>query len=161
MNAPIETDLLEFAARVSSEAATLTLNWFQKKDLQVELKKDQTEVTDADKAVEDYLRNAIGNQFPHDTIIGEENENANGSSTRKWIIDPIDGTASFVRGVPLYSSLLALIDEHGPAIGAIHLPALGDYVIAGRGLGAQSSRSNLSVSTITVSYTHLTLPTKA
>ena len=71
MNAPIETDLLEFAARVSSEAATLTLNWFQKKDLQVELKKDQTEVTDADKAVEDYLRNAIGNQFPHDTIIGE------------------------------------------------------------------------------------------
>ena len=53
MSVPIETDLLEFAARVSSEAATLTLNWFQKKDLQVELKKDQTEVTDADKAVAD------------------------------------------------------------------------------------------------------------
>lgn len=148
MTVPIETDLLEFAARISSEAAALTLDWFQKSDLQVELKKDQTEVTDADKAVEDYLRNAISNQFPHDTIIGEEHENSDGSSARKWIIDPIDGTASFVRGVPLFSSLLALIDEHGPAIGSIHLPALGDYVIAGRGLGAQSSRQNTSVSTV-------------
>ena len=148
MSVPIETDLFEFVTRIASEAAALTLNWFQKSDLQVSLKKDQTEVTDADKAVEEYLREAIGNHFPHDTIVGEEYESSDGSSTRKWVIDPIDGTASFVRGVPLYSSLLALIDEHGPAIGTIHLPALGDYVIAGRGLGARSSRPNPSVSSV-------------
>ena len=97
-------------------------------------------MTDADRAAEDFLRSEIAEAFPDDTIIGEEAENYVGDSTRRWIIDPIDGTASFVRGVPLYSSLLAMVDEHGPAIGIIHLPALGESLVAGRGLGAYSGR---------------------
>ncbi|HJM27984.1 MAG: inositol monophosphatase family protein [Acidimicrobiales bacterium] len=148
MTTQVDADLFDFANRIASEAATLTLSWFQKPDLKIDLKEDATEVTDADKAVEEYLRNEIGKNFPHDTIIGEEEDMSHGSSARKWIIDPIDGTASFVRGVPLFSSLLALIDDHGPAIGTIYLPALGEYIAAGRGLGALSSQTIPAVSNV-------------
>jgi len=148
MTAPIDSELLTFAERIAAEAAAITLHWFQSGDLKVDLKKDNTEVTDADKAVEEYLRKEIGKEFPHDTIIGEESDNFSGTSSRQWIIDPIDGTASFVRGVPLYSSLLALFDEVGPAIGIIHLPALGEYISGGRGLGVSSSEDKPSVSSI-------------
>ncbi len=148
MNFAVDNDIYDFACKLSAEAAFLTLNWFQKRDLRVRLKEDNTEVTDADKAVEEFLRKAIEKAFPHDTIIGEEEDMSSGSSERTWIIDPIDGTASFVRGVPLYSSLLAMVDGHGPAIGTIHLPALDKYVTAGRGLGAISSESMISVSPI-------------
>ena len=113
MTPEIDTELFEFVNKIASDAASLTLDWFQQKDLKVDLKSDRTEVTDADKAVEEYLRNIIGTHFPNDTVVGEEEEVSSGSSKRKWVIDPIDGTASFVRGVPLYSSLLALFDEHG------------------------------------------------
>ena len=124
MTPEIDTELFEFVNKIASDAASLTLDWFQQKDLKVDLKSDRTEVTDADKAVEEYLRNIIGTHFPNDTVVGEEEEVSSGSSKRKWVIDPIDGTASFVRGVPLDSSLLALFDEHGPAIGTIYLPAI-------------------------------------
>ncbi|KIE51410.1 MAG: histidinol phosphate phosphatase [Acidimicrobiaceae bacterium] len=148
MTPEIDTELFEFVNKIASDAASLTLDWFQQKDLKVDLKSDRTEVTDADKAVEEYLRNIIGTHFPNDTVVGEEEEVSSGSSKRKWVIDPIDGTASFVRGVPLYSSLLALFDEHGPAIGTIYLPAIKEYVAAGRGLGVHSSRVDPRVSSI-------------
>jgi histidinol phosphatase-like enzyme (inositol monophosphatase family) len=148
MQAPVENDLLDFAKVIAAEAASLTLKWFQSHDLKVDIKSDTTEVTDADKAVEEYLRTAIGKEFPHDTIIGEESENFSGESHRKWIIDPIDGTASFARGVPLYSSLLAMFDDSGPAIGIIHLPALHEFIAAGRGRGVSCSQLDNSVSSI-------------
>jgi histidinol phosphatase-like enzyme (inositol monophosphatase family) len=72
---------------------------------------------------------------PDDAIVGEEEADRPGTSGRRWIIDPIDGTKAFTHGVPLYSTLLAVDDEHGPAIGVIDLPALGETVYAGRGLG--------------------------
>ena len=114
---PVDKDIFSFGCRVAKEAAQLTLNWFQRPNLATDIKPDGTEVTDADRSAEEFLRSEIEKEFPNDTIIGEEIEDSFGDSSRRWIIDPIDGTASFVRGVPLYSSLLAMFDEHGPAIG--------------------------------------------
>ena len=148
MQKPVENDVFQYAKMIAAEAAALTLDWFQSYDLKVDLKPDNTEVTDADKAVEEYLRTAISKEFPDDTIIGEESENFSGKTSRRWIIDPIDGTASFARGVPLFSSLLAMIDESGPAIGIIHLPALDEFIAAGRGVGITSSQPTISVSSV-------------
>ncbi len=145
---PVEKELFSFACRVAEEAAQRTLDWFQKSDLITDIKPDGTEVTDADRSAEELLRSEIGKEFPNDTIIGEEAEDSVGNSSRRWIIDPIDGTASFVRGVPLYSSLLAMFDEHGPAIGIIHLPALKTSLIAGRGLGAYTGEQQATVSSV-------------
>ena len=131
MAPPVDNELFSFACHIADQAAQLTLEWFQRSDLRTDIKSDGTEVTDADRAAENYLRSEIAQAFPNDTIIGEVAENYVGDSSRRWSIDPIDGTASFVRGVPLYSSLLAMFDEHGPAIGPIHLPALGESLVAG------------------------------
>ena len=148
MAPPVDKDLFTFACKAAEDAAQLTLQWFQNSDLTADIKSDGTEVTDADRSAEDLLRSTISKEFPSDTIIGEEAKDSIGSSSRKWIIDPIDGTASFVRGVPLYSSLLAVIDEHGPAIGIIQLPALGESLIAGRGLGAYAGNELAKVSEV-------------
>ncbi len=99
-------------------------------------KQDGTVVTEADVAAEDLIRSMLRDRFPDDGIFGEEGGESAGSSGRRWIVDPIDGTVSFVRGVPLYSTLLALVDDSGPAVGVICLPALGETVAAGRGLGS-------------------------
>ena len=101
----------------------------------VDRKGDGTPVTEADRAAERLLRTTILAAYPDDTIVGEEEADHEGTSGRRWIIDPIDGTKAFTHGVPLYSTLLAVEDEHGPAIGVIELPALGETVYAGRGLG--------------------------
>ena len=148
MQVPVDNDVFRFAKLIAAEAANLTLDWFQSHDLKVDIKADNTEVTDADKAVEEYLRTAISKEFPNDTIIGEESENFSGKTSRQWIIDPIDGTASFARGVPLFSSLLAMFDESGPAVGVIHLPALNEFIAAGRGIGVSSSQPNNTVSSV-------------
>jgi histidinol-phosphatase len=78
---------------------------------------------------------AIEDQFPDDGILGEEEPEKVGTNGRQWILDPIDGTKPFTAGVPLYCNLLALNDEFGPAVGVINMPALGQTVYAGRGLG--------------------------
>ena len=128
--------LLAQAIEIAESAAQLTLEWFQGPGLGVKRKQDGTVVTEADIAAEDLIRSTISDRFPNDEVFGEERGTAAGTSGRKWIIDPIDGTISFVRGVPLYSTLLALVDAAGPAVGVICLPALGETVAAGRGLGA-------------------------
>lgn len=117
------------------QAGELTLRWFRDRSLAVEHKGDGTPVTEADKAAERYLREEIGRRYPDDSIIGEEEDTAHGTSGRTWIIDPIDGTKAFTHGVPLYSNLLAVYDDEGPLVGVINLPALGETVYAGRGLG--------------------------
>jgi histidinol phosphatase-like enzyme (inositol monophosphatase family) len=127
--------LLELAVDLVRAAGELTLGWFRRPDLGVERKGDGTPVTEADKAAEHQLRDAIAERFPDDTIVGEEEATREGSSGRSWIIDPIDGTKAFTRGVPLYSNLLAVNDADGPLIGVVNLPALGQTVYAGRGLG--------------------------
>ena len=108
-------------------------------DLDVERKGDGTPVTAADRAAERLVRERIAEHgSPTTACWARRSPSRSGASGRRWIVDPIDGTKAFTRGVPLYSTLLALDDEHGPAVGVIGLPALGQVVYAGRGLGCWS-----------------------
>ncbi len=134
------------AVAMLREAGELTLRWFRATDLEVERKADGTPVTAADRAAERLLRERLADRFPGDGILGEEEEPLPSTTGRRWIIDPIDGTKAFTCGVPLYSNLLALEDHHGIAIGVVNLPALGETVWAGRGLGAWSERGPIRVS---------------
>lgn len=133
---PVDPALLEEAVELCRHAGELTLRWFRSIELSVDHKGDGTPVTAADKAAERYLREEIEGRHPDDAIHGEEEDDKGGSSGRRWIIDPIDGTKAFTKGVPLYCNLLALEDEHGLAVGVINLPGLTEVVYAGRGLGA-------------------------
>ncbi|MFN3218084.1 MAG: inositol monophosphatase family protein [Acidimicrobiales bacterium] len=132
---PVDAALLEDATDIAAHAAAHTLTRFGRADLHVESKRDGSEVTDADRGAEEIVRREVRARHPDDTVIGEEFGTTTGSSGRRWIVDPIDGTTSFVHGVPLYSSLLAVFDEHGPAVGVITIPALDRVCIAGRGRG--------------------------
>lgn len=132
---PVDRALLDFAVEVARDAGKATLPWFRSADLRVDRKADGTPVTAADRAAERLVRERIADRFPDDGVLGEEEPETAGRSGRRWIVDPIDGTKAFTRGVPLYSTLLALDDEHGPAVGVIGLPALDQVVYAGRGLG--------------------------
>jgi histidinol-phosphatase len=113
----------------------VTTRWFARTDLAVDNKADGTPVTEADRAAERHVRERLAEACPDDGIVGEEEAPVEGTSGRRWIVDPIDGTKAFTRGVPLYSTLLAYEDEHGPAVGVIVIPALQQAVWAGRGLG--------------------------
>lgn len=132
---PIDPDLLDEAVELTRAAGEITLRWFRAQGLMVERKGDGTPVTEADKSAERFLREEIGRRHPHDSIVGEEEDDVVGTSGRTWVIDPIDGTKAFTHGVPLYSNLLAVDDDDGPAVGVINLPGLGETVYAGRGLG--------------------------
>lgn len=132
---PVDATLIQFATSIAHEAGNLTLKRFAMPDLKVTEKPDGSPVTQADLEAEGLLRDRISNTYPNDAIIGEEADDIAGSSGRTWIIDPIDGTQSFIHGVPLYATLVALIDDHGPAVGVLNLPALGECVSAGRGQG--------------------------
>jgi histidinol-phosphatase len=127
--------LLDEAVDLARSAGDLTLGWFDRPDLAVAHKSDGTPVTEADRAAERLIRERLATDHGHDAVIGEEEADVAGTSGLTWVIDPIDGTAAFTRGVPLYSNLLAVLDEHGPVVGVINLPALGTTVYAGRGLG--------------------------
>ena len=132
---PCDQQLLDDALAIAREAGEATLRWFRADDLEVERKVDGTPVTAADRMAESIVRRRIGDAHPDDGILGEEEAETIGTSGRRWIVDPIDGTKAFTRGVPLYTTLLAVEDEHGVAAGAIVVPALGEAVWAGRGLG--------------------------
>ncbi len=146
-NAPdADQALVEEAVALARAAGDLTLGWFGRDDLVVDRKADRTPVTEADRAAERFVREHLAARHPHDGIIGEEEGTVGGTSQRRWVVDPIDGTYGFVHGVPLYSTLLAVLDEHGPLLGVIHLPALGETVWAGRGLGCWRDGHRCSVS---------------
>jgi histidinol-phosphatase len=132
---PADRSLLDEAVDLARSAGELTLSWFDRPDLTVATKSDGTPVTVADRAAERLIRSQLAERHPDDALLGEEEADVTGTSGRTWVIDPIDGTAAFTRGVPLYSNLLAVLDEHGPVVGVINLPALGTTVYAGRGLG--------------------------
>ena len=116
---------LAFAIELAEDAGASTLAWFQSATLAVERKGDGSPVTAADLAAEALVRERLAATHPGDGIIGEEDDDVDGSTGRRWVVDPIDGTKAFTKGVPLYATLIALIDDHGPALGVIHLPALG------------------------------------
>jgi len=149
MNPPASKADLEFAEAVIREAGEFTLSHFGSMELQIITKSDGSPVTVADHGAETLIRERIAEAFPDDGIHGEEHDDVAGTSGRRWIIDPIDGTQAFTRGVPTYSNLLYLEDEFGPSIGVINLPALGELVAAGRGLGCLFNDLPCSVSTET------------
>jgi histidinol-phosphatase len=143
---PIDQATLDTAVALVRAAGERTLRWFRAADLAVERKGDGTPVTVADRDAERFLREQLDAAFPGDGVLGEEELPTEGTTGRRWIIDPIDGTKAFTCGVPLYSNLLALEDEHGIAVGVVNLPALGETVWAGRGLGCWSERGPARVS---------------
>jgi histidinol-phosphatase len=145
---PADARTLEVAVALARAAGDTTLRWFRSADLEVEHKADGSPVTEADRAAERYLREQLTERFPGDGILGEEEVPLPSSTGRRWILDPIDGTKAFTCGVPLYTNLLALEDDHGIAIGVINVPALGETVWAGRGLGAHSERGPARVSEV-------------
>ena len=141
MSAPTSTpeelqDLLDFAVEIAWLAGQSTLAHFQS-GVRVETKADQSPVTIADREAERILRTHIERQFPDDGIIGEEYGAVREEAPRRWILDPIDGTRSFVRGVPLYGVLVALEIGDGAVLGVIRFPALDETVCGARGLGCR------------------------
>ncbi len=126
---------LEFATQIALEAGKQTLELFHSAGLKVEHKADGSPVTLADRQAEQLLRQRIGQQFPDDAILGEEFGESPGSSGFRWVLDPIDGTKSFVSGVPLYTTLVAVLKQDHPLIGVIFAPAAGEMVYACRGEG--------------------------
>lgn len=128
---------LHVAVEAAKAAGAQTLERFRSRAFDVERKADGSEVTEADRDAEKLLRRLVRDAFPDDALLGEEFEEEAGSSGYRWIFDPIDGTRSFVHGVPLYGTLVAVErheDEHS-VIGVIHMPALDETVWAAEGQG--------------------------
>lgn len=115
----------EFAETLAQDAGVLALDWFRR-GMDIETKADDSPVTVADRAVEDFLRRAIAARFPDHAILGEE-YGAEGSATAPtWVIDPIDGTRSFITGWPVWGTLLALMQGGRAQLGVVEMPALGE-----------------------------------
>jgi histidinol phosphatase-like enzyme (inositol monophosphatase family) len=127
---------LQWALRAARDAGRLTLEHFQRADLEVEHKADESPVTVADRAAEQLLRETIAAEFPGDAILGEEFPEKPGDSGFRWILDPIDGTKSFISGVPLYANLIGVESGGRSVVGVINIPALEERVYAAVGQGA-------------------------
>ncbi|SEK30675.1 histidinol-phosphatase [Streptacidiphilus jiangxiensis] len=149
------SDDLRLAHVLADHADSVTLDRFRALDLAVETKPDLTPVSDADKAVEDLIRGDLARARPRDTVLGEEYGTTTGLSSRRWVIDPIDGTKNFIRGVPVWATLISLMEVgpggEQPVVGLVSAPALGRRWWAARGTGAFTGRSLTRASRIKVS----------
>ena len=147
-------DDLRLAHVLADHADSVTLERFKALDLKIDTKPDLTPVSDADKAVEDLLRNDLKRARPRDAVMGEE-FGSTGHGPRRWVIDPIDGTKNYIRGVPVWATLIALMElgEGGerPVVGMVSAPALGRRWWAAKGTGAFTGRSLTKASRIQVS----------
>ncbi|MUL80876.1 MULTISPECIES: histidinol-phosphatase [unclassified Mycolicibacterium] len=132
-------DDMTLALALADQADALTMDRFGAMDLHVETKPDLTPVTDADRGAEEALRASLAAARPDDTVFGEEFGGTTTSSGRQWVVDPIDGTKNFVRGVPVWCTLIALLEDGIPVIGVISAPALARRWWAGAGQGAFGS----------------------
>lgn len=141
---------LDLALELADAADKISLERFRALDLMVETKPDLSPVTDADKSVEKALLDILRNKRPSDAIIGEE-YGKSGNSSRKWIIDPIDGTANFVRGVPVWASLIALSIDEKPVVSVVSAPALGARWWAAPGIGSHTKSLSGGERTLSVS----------
>lgn len=138
---------LAVALDITQSAAQVALSYFRESP-DIETKSDQSPVTVADKETEQAIRSGLASAFPDDAIFGEE-FGQSGSGSDMWIIDPIDGTRSFITGLPLFGMLLGYITAQGPQLGIIRMPALGEVYSGAAGLGAQCNGSPIAVSTCT------------
>jgi histidinol-phosphatase len=143
-------DDLRLAHVIADQVDALTLDRFHAQDLRVETKPDLTPVTDADRAAEEIVRAQLSRTRPRDAVHGEEMADT-GHGPRRWIVDPIDGTKNFVRGVPVWATLLALMDGDEVVVGVVSAPALHRRWWAATGLGAWTGRSLASATQIHVS----------
>ncbi len=130
---------LEAAVALARLAGRSTLELFGAAHLSVERKSDDSPVTQADKRAEQLIREELARLFPDDAVLGEEFGSLPGTSGFQWVVDPIDGTKSFISGVPLYSTLVGVIREGKSVAGVIYVPALDEIVFAAKGLGAWHS----------------------
>lgn len=139
-------NLLEFAVEIAHHAGRLTLGHFLR-GVAVDRKSDESPVTIADRGAEQLLRERIAAQFPDHGILGEEFGETPGRAGVRWILDPIDGTFSFIHGVPLYSVLIGVEAGDEIVAGVIHIPALADTICAARGDGCRWNGRRAQVST--------------
>jgi histidinol-phosphatase len=142
---------LTLALKLADQADIITMNRFRALDLRVDAKPDNTPVTEADQAVEQYIREELAAQRPDDGVIGEEHADTGSDAVRQWIIDPIDGTKNYVRGVPVWATLIALSENGTLKLGVVSAPALGRRWWAVRGQGAFTGDVDGSIRAIHVS----------
>ena len=138
---------MDFAVDAAWQAGKVTLRYFQS-DIQTEWKEDLSPVTIADREAETKIRTLLAQAYPADGIIGEEFGVEEGESGYRWIIDPIDGTKSFVQGVPLYGVLIAREGPEGVDVGCVYMPALDEMVWAGIGEGCRWNGRRAQVSDV-------------
>ena len=136
------TERLALAQIAAREAGAITLRYFCQSNYDVELKQDRSPVTVADRQAEEHLRERIAAAFPDDAILGEEFPERPGKSGYRWILDPIDGTKSFISGVPLYGALIGVEFESKSVVGVIYVPALDEMASAAVGQGAWHVRGS-------------------
>jgi histidinol-phosphatase len=154
-NAPFDGDLsddLALALRLADAADAVAMAQFDAADLDVTLKADASHVTEADLATERTIRAILTEERPEDGILGEEYGSA-GDAHRQWIVDPIDGTANYLKGIPMWTTLIALAVDGVPRVGVASQPALGRRWWAATGLGAWTNTESgearrLGVSTV-------------
>jgi len=143
-------DDLRLAHLLADDADSLTMSRFRALDLHVETKPDDSPVTDADRAVEESIRGTLRRARPRDAVVGEEFE-PTGWGPRRWIIDPIDGTKNFLRGVPVWATLIAIMVENEVVAGVVSAPALSRRWWAATGSGAWAGKSLMNASRCRVS----------
>ena len=149
MNESEQSQRYELAQKIAKSAGKVTLNWFQTDQFEVEKKADRSPLTIADRESETHLREQIAKHFPDDSIVGEEFGVTEGSSPWRWILDPIDGTKSFISGVPLYGTMVAVdraiegsSDQRECLIGSVYIPGLDEGIHALKGQGAWHFRGD-------------------
>ncbi|MDT0119412.1 MULTISPECIES: histidinol-phosphatase [Kocuria] len=151
MRAPSSyTDDLRLAHILADSVDGLTMKRFKSQDLTVETKPDLTPVTDADREAEQVIRAQLGRVRNRDAVIGEE-FGTTGSGGRQWVIDPIDGTKNYVRGVPVWATLIGLIEDGEVVLGVVSAPALNRRWWAAAGSGAFTGRSLSQATRLSVS----------
>lgn len=144
-------DDLSLAHVLADTADAISMARFRATDLHVAAKPDLTPVSDADTAVEQALRATLARARPRDGLLGEEFGSTNAAGTRQWVIDPIDGTKNFVRGVPIWATLIALLEQGRPVVGLVSAPALGRRWWAATGHGAYAGRHPAGATRLRVS----------
>lgn len=140
---PISAKDLAIAHQLADLADQITMDKFLSADLVIETKPDLTPVTQVDRAVEQIMRDHLAANLPDDAVVGEE-FGTSGNSSRRWIIDPIDGTKNYMRGVPIWATLIALMVDDESIIGVVSAPALGRRWWAAKGAGAFAGSSEHS-----------------
>ncbi|HEY0160802.1 MAG TPA: histidinol-phosphatase [Thermoanaerobaculia bacterium] len=147
---------LQLALELADAADAITMQYYQSATLSVRTKIDMTPVSEADEAVERMIRERLAAERPEDGIVGEE-FGTTGSTTRRWIVDPIDGTKNYVRGIPVFATLIGLEEEGRVTVGVVSSPALARRWWASAGDGAFCNGKQIRVSRIdTIEEAHLT-----